>query len=271
MEKFNSIYLFTTENIKGYMDEIDLTNKKIITVTGSSDHILNAILKGTKEILTFDVNILTKYYMDLKLEAIKKLTFEEFKKVFIYENEKSLNYDLIKELNLPKESKEFWDKEMSKYDNGLLLRKSNLFNIKYFNPNSKIKQNGYLNKENYDIIKSKLFDVDIKFINCSIEELEIDKNYDYMFLSNISDYLDLIFKEDTLKEYQKVINRFRKNVSHIYMAYIYDINKNTFRSDIDDIKLVKEIFKDIKIKAIDTALEGKENIKDGVVIIEGEI
>ena len=45
MERFSSIYLFTTENIAGYMNELDLTDKKIITVTGSSDHIINAILK----------------------------------------------------------------------------------------------------------------------------------------------------------------------------------------------------------------------------------
>lgn len=271
MEKFNNIYLFTTENIKGYMDELDLNNKKVITVTASSDHILNAILKGAKEILTFDINILSKYFMDLKLKAIEKLSFEEFEEIFLYENENSLNYEIIKKLNLPRDSQEFWIKEMSKYDNGLLLRQSKLFNTKYFNPDSKRKQNIYLNKEKYDIIKSKLSDVDIKFINCSVEALEIDKKYDYMFLSNISDYLDLIFKENNLEEYLKVINKFKKNVSYIYIAYIYDINKNIFRSDIDNIKRVKEIFKDIKIKEIDTALEGKKEVKDAVIIVEGEI
>ena len=101
--------------------------------------------------------------------------------------------------------------------------------------------------------------------------MKIVEKYDYMFLSNISDYLDLIFKENILEEYEKVINRFRKNVSNIYMAYIYDINKDIFRSDIDNIKIVKQIFKNIKIKGIDTALEGKKEIKDGVIIVEGEI
>ena len=38
MERFNKVYPFTTENIAGYMD-MDLTNKRIITVTGSGDHI----------------------------------------------------------------------------------------------------------------------------------------------------------------------------------------------------------------------------------------
>lgn len=271
MEKFNSIYLFTTENIKGYMNDLDLTNKKIITVTGSSDHILNTILKGTKKILTFDVNILTKYYMDLKLEAIKKLEFEEFINMFLKETENSFNYEIIKDLDLPKDSKEFWLKEMAKYENGLLLRKSNLFNTKYFNIDSKINQNIYLNKANYDIIKNNLLEVDITFINCSVEELEIDEKYDYMFLSNISDYLGLIFRENILLEYKKVIDRFKKKVSYIYMAYIYDVNKKIYRSDIDNIGLVKDIFKDIKIIEVKTALEGYGNITDGVIVIEGEM
>lgn len=272
MEKFNSIYLFTTENIKGYMEDLDLTNKKIITVTGSSDHILNAILKGATSITTFDVNPLTKFYMDLKLESIKNLEFEEFKNVFLYETEKSLNYSFIKDLNLPKETKQFWLSKLEKYNNnGLLLRKSDLFNTKYFNSDSKINQNIYLKQENYDIIKNKLLDIEIKFINCSVEELDLKEKYDYMFLSNISDYLKLIYQDNILKEYKNLINRFKKNVSHIYMAYIYDINKNNFRSEIDDIRLVKEIFENIKIKEVETALEGEENIKDGVVIIEGEI
>ena len=31
MERFNSIYPFTSENIAGYMKELDLTDKKVIT------------------------------------------------------------------------------------------------------------------------------------------------------------------------------------------------------------------------------------------------
>ena len=78
MERFSSIYSFTTENIAGYMNELDLTDKKVITVTGSSDHIINVILKGCTDITTFDINPLTKYYMDLKLSAIKELSYKEF-------------------------------------------------------------------------------------------------------------------------------------------------------------------------------------------------
>ena len=50
MERFSSIYPFTTENIAGYMSELDLKGKKVITVTGSTDHIINAIVCGTTDI-----------------------------------------------------------------------------------------------------------------------------------------------------------------------------------------------------------------------------
>ena len=79
MERFNSIYPFTSENIAGYMKDLDLTDKKVITVTGSTDHILNAVLQGATEITTFDINPLTKPYMDLKISALKNTRFSEEK------------------------------------------------------------------------------------------------------------------------------------------------------------------------------------------------
>ena len=86
MERFNSIYPFTTENIAGYMKGLDLVNKRVICVTGSGDHVLNIVLLGCKNILTFDVNPLTKYYMDLKLSAIKYLSYKEFLDFLLYVN-----------------------------------------------------------------------------------------------------------------------------------------------------------------------------------------
>ena len=81
MGRFNSIYPFTSENIAGYMKDLDLTSKKVITVTGSTDHILNTILQGATEITTFDINPLTKPYMDLKISALKNLSYEDFIKL----------------------------------------------------------------------------------------------------------------------------------------------------------------------------------------------
>jgi len=269
MGRFDSIYPFTTENIAGYMKILDLTNKKIITVTGSADHIINAILKGCKDITTFDINPLTKYYMDLKLSAIKYLSYEEFLNFLLYDTNDSFNINILNKLNLPNYSKKFWLEELEKNKNdGLLLKKSGLFNLKYFYPEDKIKYNLYLNKENYDIIKKNLEYVKIEFINSSVTNLDISEKYDYMFLSNISDYLNMFYENNELENYKKLIFNFLKNVKHIYFAYLYDIDGYKKRSYIDNINKVKEIFGKIEIHKFSSALHNS-NVKDGVLIKEG--
>jgi len=228
MERFEKIYPFTTENIAGYMD-MDLTNKRIITVTGSSDHIINAILRGCNDITTFDINPLTKEFMDLKLKMIRELSLKEF-----------INY--------------FSNLDKDKY------------NYKYFDIQNKIDCNLYLNEEKYNIIKKRLDDVKITFIKSNLSELELSDNYDYMFLSNISDYIEMFC--NNLDNYKKLIDKFLNNVKTIYFAYIYDINSFSKRSMIDEIDEVKKIFGKIKIKKFKTALINVDDTLDAVLIKE---
>ena len=150
MERFNSIYPFTSENIAGYMKNLNLTNKKVLTVTGSTDHILNAVLQGATDITSFDINPLTKPYMDLKISAVKNLSYEEFIQFLLFESKMNLDYNLISGLDMFNESKNFWLEQLSKFNNnGNELRNSPLFNTKYFNPYSKLWQNLYLEKSKY--------------------------------------------------------------------------------------------------------------------------
>lgn len=271
MEKFNSIYLFTTENIAGYMKDLDLTNKRIITVTGSSDHIINAILKGCTDITTFDINHLSKYYMDLKLSAIKSLSYKEFIDFLLYDTDKTLSYEIINNLEMNKESKEFWLKELSKYNSdGKKLKESGLFNLKYFDIKNKKECNLYLNKVNYGIIKNRLDGININFIHTNLKDLRIDKKYDYMFLSNISDYIDTFYENNYLANYKNLIDKFIINVKCIYFAYVYDINKKDKRSVIDDINKVKSVFKNFEIKKFKTSLINKDSNTEDAVFIKEE-
>ena len=272
MDRFNSIYLFTTENIAGYMDELDLTNKKVITVTGSSDHLINAILKGCIDITTFDINPLVKYYLDLKLSAIKALPFKEFLDFLLYDTEKSFDYETIKRLDMDKDSRDFWLDELNKYDNnGLKMKHSGLFILKYFDYENKIDCNLYLNETNYDIIKERLKQVRIVFLKTNLRDLVIKENYDYMFLSNISDYLDIFYEDNYLVNYKNLIFHFLKKVNVIYFSYVYDVNSKEKRSVIDNILDVKKIFGDIKIKRFKSALINvNENTEDAVLIKEDE-
>ena len=270
MERFNSIYLFTTENIAGYMNDLDLTNQKIITVTGSSDHIINAILKGCTNITTFDINPIAKYYMDLKLAAIKYLSYNEFLNFVLYDTDESFDYEIIKKLDMDSESKSFWLNELSKneYD-GLKMKHSNLFNLKYFDCQNKINCNLYLNEKNYVIIKKRIEKVQINFIYSNIVDLKIDEEYDYMFLSNISDYINTLYKEDYLINYKKLIFKFLEKVKVIYFAYIYDVDAKEKRSLIDDVECVKELFGNIKVKRFKSALLNvKIDTKDAILIKE---
>ena len=228
MERFNKVYPFTTENIAGYMD-MDLTGKKIITVTGSGDHIINAILKGCNDITTFDINPLTKEFMELKLEKIKELSLEEYLEFFS---------------NLDKDK----------------------YNYKYFDIQNKIDCNLYLNEVNYNIIKERLDEVKINFIESNVIDLELSSNYDYMFLSNISDYIEMFC--NNLSDYKKLIDKFLERVKTIYFAYIYDINSTSKRSAIDDIDKVKEVFGKIQIKKFKTALINVDDTLDAVLIKE---
>lgn len=270
MERFNSIYPFTSENIAGYMKKLDLTGKKVITVTGSTDHILNAILQGSTKITTFDINPLTKLYMDLKISAVKNLSYEDFVQFLLFEGKMSLNYNTILNLDMPNESKIFWLEHLAKFNNnGIELKKSSLFVTKYFNPYSKLHQNLYLSKNKYNLLKQRIKKTSITFVNANLNDLRLDENFDYMFLSNISDYLNLIYSRDELKKYRDLLKEFQNRVNIIYFAYLYDIGTANPRTEIDDLRKVKKIFLNFRQVEFKSALEGStHDKKDGVLILE---
>lgn len=100
--------------------------------------------------------------------------------------------------------------------------------------------------------------------------MRIDKKYDYMFLSNISDYIDTFYENNYLSNYKKLIDKFMINVKYIYFAYVYDINKKDKRSVIDDINEVKSVFKNFEIKKFKTSLINKGNNTEDAVFIKEE-
>ncbi len=268
MGRFDSIYPFTTENIAGYMKDLDLTGKKCITVTGSADHILNIVARGGLDVTTFDINSLTEKYMDLKLAALKQLDFKDFVNFLLYDSKISFDYNIISSLNMQDDSKMFWLDKLKEFNNdGKRLMHSKYFNRKYFNSDSKLWQNLYLNEDGYKIVKERIDGLKIKYINISLEHLELDENYDYMFLSNISDYIGMMYGREGLVRYRDLMYKFLERVKIIYMAYLYDIGNNNPRSDIDDLIKVDEIFENYKIEKFRSALEGKEEISDGVIIL----
>ena len=268
MGRFDVIYPFTSENIAGYMEDLDLTGKKIITVTASSDHILNAIVQGATDITTFDINPETRYYMELKLAGVQQLEYEDFLKIFLFDNPMSLNKEIIMSLITSKDCKYYWEEKYRKnQNNGLLLKKSSVFYRKYFNPDSKLKQNIYLNKVKYQQVQNRLRNIKINFISTDLKNLHLKETYDVLFLSNISDYISLMYQEKPLERFTKKIYELSENVKTIYFAYLYDIG-NSNRSEIDDIEKVKLFFPTLEEKRFPSALEKEKDKKDGVLILK---
>ena len=141
--------------------------------------------------------------------------------------------------------------------------------VKHFDFQNKIDCNLYLNEENYAIIKDRLGLVKIKFLKSNLKNLKIDEKYDYMFLSNISDYINTFYEDNYLINYKKLIFNFLENVKVIYFAYIYDVESIEKRSSIDNIENVKELFENIKIKKFKSALLNvKTDTEDAVLIKE---
>lgn len=268
-ERFIYIYPFTTENIKGYMSNLDLKDKSILTVGSSADQVINSFLYGSKDITLFDINPFTKYYFELKKAGILLLEFNSFYE-FFSNNINSFNiktYSLLRN-NLSKETKLFWDSLFNSYD-------SYFFRDKLFSKDERtlktlVKYNPYMDEINYNILKTTIDSLNPIFINSSLNEIKskVVRKYDYIFLSNISSYLNLYTKENiskfinTIKDLTNILNK----SGSIYLAYIYDRIKNKIDDDIlTDISFMNYIFDN---KITESAFESisYKNGKDAVLI-----
>lgn len=226
---FSSIYPFTTENIKGYLDLLHIENKDILTVGASGDHILNLLLKSPKSIDYFDINPFTPYYVDLKISASKQLSLKDFF-YFFKDNDTSDNKELSIELFnkfsdiLNEESKIFWE-SLYKIFTPNYIRNSKLFSKDQYKLDILKNLNNYFIEENYlklsNIKKQKhqFYESDIKFL-----DNKLDKSYDVILLSNIAQYLS------SLEEFKKIIYGLDEHLNDgglILICYLYDINSMT--------------------------------------------
>lgn len=267
--RFIYIYPFTTENIKGYMSNLDLKDKSIITVGSSADQVINSFLYGSKDITLFDINPFTKYYFELKKAGILLLEFNSFYE-FFSNNINSFNiktYSLLRN-NLSKETKLFWDSLFNSYDSCFFRDK--LFSKDERTLKTLVKYNPYMDEINYNILKTTIDSLNPIFINSSLNEIKskVVRKYDYVFLSNISSYLKLYTKENiskfinTIKDLTNILNK----SGSIYLAYIYDRIKNKIDDDIlTDISFMNYIF-DNKITEHTFESISYKNGKDAVLI-----
>lgn len=242
----SSVYKFTNENISGYYELLNLEGKNILTVCSSGDHILEAILRDAKKVDCFDISIFTKYFMNLKLASVLSLEYDEFitylfektsDKIFYYKFYEKIRKSLKK---IDFDSLLFWD---SLYNNarGFEIYSSRLFTNMYIGISFfENKENSYLNKENYYILKTKLekylsLNKNILFEQSNVTDIskKFKDKYDLIFLSNIASYMENIYVHNAEINFYDLITKEIKTLltekGLIEVAYLYsDVTLSDF-------------------------------------------
>lgn len=268
---FSRIYPFATENISAYMSLFNLENKKLLTVGSSSDQVFNAILCGCKEIDVFDLCPFSQEYFDLKRAAVEVLTREEFFSFFCYRNYPyRFNYndrvfsteyyfkirEVLKYINY--ETFCFWDKLFAKY--GSLEVRKNLFTIDETFFDVIVKINKYLsNDDEYLKLRNMLSDALVRFDVGNIFDIELTKNYDNIFLSNIASYNSI----KKMKEFFDILLPYLNDDGKILIAYLY---QNVIDMEFDKRWI---LFEDADISSfigVRGIINDNDEIKDSVVV-----
>ncbi len=220
------IYPFTNENIKDFFNNFDFQDKKCLTILSGGDFVLDMYLKGAKEITAFDVNPLTYYFFHLKKAAIQAdFSLKEFNNFFLSDNQYNKKQFDILSPYLDATSYEFWSFIYKKYDENVIRSDETLFHKCGISQNILKKYINYLSKENYAILKEKIANLKINFIEEDIRTLykgDLD-TYDFIYFSNIIEYAYELFyekiknniseKEDSdlccLVEYRQLMNQYK--------------------------------------------------------------
>lgn len=174
IKNYGRIYYSSSENLDKILERVDVSDKDVLTILGSSDQYFYAYYYGAKKVDSFDINKMTKYYYYLRLWGIEYL--DEFYPDI--SNHKYI-YELLKLVKVnDKDSEEaynFWNN---------YIRKIFPFdNPKLFYINSNIRSNLDIDKLNNDI-----FDKKNNFYHANIKNRFTDNKYDVIMLSNMLEY-----------------------------------------------------------------------------------
>lgn len=229
---FSKIYPFTTENISAYINLFDLNNKSLLTVGSSGDQVINASLFNCKDQTVIDINPFTKYYFYLKKAAIISLTYQEYLDFFLYKdypkfchnNKLVFNKDTFNNLKKILKSEDyesfyFWDALLNLYD-GENIRKE-LFSFDEDRDIVLKEINIYMrNSICFEKTKTSIRDINPIFICNDIMNVNLNRNYDNIFLSNLGLYFGL-------EKLKKLIDKLYPYVNRtILLCYLYQTEEN---------------------------------------------
>jgi len=239
MKNEGAMYIYATEMINQYYSLFKIKNKNVLTICGSGDQIINALFLGAKKVTGFDINIYSKYMLNLKIASIRSLNLKEFLKFF---GDKKINmgfdYKIYKKIrkNLNNLTKIFFDNLYKEFN----FRGDEFIKSNYFRRRAKVQErsvrefNLYLkNEKAYLKMKKILKEQKFNFILGSVLDIPFlikHGKYDFINLSNVQNYVCLnLDEEETVKcFYKKVLFPFSRLLQKKGILFYYTRDENSY-------------------------------------------
>ena len=215
------IYKTTNEKTE-YYQYLFQNIESLLCVTSSGDQILKAIAAGVKNIDCYDISVFPKYFLELKIAAVKTLDKDEFIDYFFrlkqYDEFSDNIYDKVR-CNLSSWALKFWDSLYNFYD-GYEIYNSTLFSSEPYNIKEQIINMPYL--LDYDNLKNSIEHIHLNYNEGNVYDIlhNSNKQYDLINLSSIiyyekkllTDYKEFLLFCENLKDNGKVL------------TYLYKVN-----------------------------------------------
>lgn len=267
MTSQSPMYIYATERVSKYYSLLSMKNKRVLSIVGSGDQVINAYFFGAKEVVGFDINKRSFFILDIKVSALLNFTREEFIKFFGSSmNNGTLDFNLYNKLKggLSINTKKFFDKLYEEFNyNGRKLIKSDYFRQRSMIKSSVIDINIYL-KSNRDYIKCRniMQNKKLQFLVLDINDILISKKligkFDIVNLSNVLNYLT---GNTEVKDVLDVLIRITKNISkkakrgglffyYSYSTSFYNLTKKIMEPPASRLSIVKQIAKKNNFKVV---------------------
>lgn len=255
-------YIYSNEYLDSVFKNVNIEGGRSLVVGSSGDQALHCIKRGAKEVTIMDGNMWTIPFVELKLAAIKNLSFEEFNKYFSYSNMFNPKYYRKVSHDLSEQSQAFWDQIMQYFTRQDLMNAPDYFlhnalDGQDFNY-GKNYHSYYTDEDEYIKLKKNLKNCKVNFEIAGIEEFSdrAKGKYDLIMLSNIYDYVDNSVFFSALKDLN---NNHLSDNGQIQAYYVFNRRKN--RSERKFVKGLKKFTDkckdaDLKLDVRNVSLEG---------------
>lgn len=219
---YSACYVFSNENLSDYYPRFNMSNGKVLTVCGSGDQVLMAVLCGAKRVDCFDTNCLTYYNLMLKMNAVMFLDYSDFCSLYNLSNRVCDRKKIYKKFydHLSPDVKYFWDYI---FINGeLSLGLEQFFPYFFKERDEELYKSAfriaYLSEDNFIKLKELLKVSEVNFKKCNFLEVfnEYTDTYDFINLSNISTYIDRL---DFVKKVREAVCSHLNDDGNIMINY----------------------------------------------------